>query len=80
MLLYSYVLENDLAQDSDQTAISNLPSPFQLDMLINMVEGSANGTGVVYIRYAFGSNRRRLNIVPSLQHTSIALLALVVLA
>ena len=79
MLLYSFVLANDLAKDSDQAAVSNLPSPFQLDMLIKMVEGRLMALWS-YIRYAFGSNRRRINIVPSLQHASIALLALAVLA
>ena len=79
MLLYSFVLANDLAKDSDQAAVSNLPSPFQLDMLIKMVEGRLMALWS-YIRYAFGSRRRRINIVPSLQHASIALLALAVLA
>ena len=79
MLLYSFVLANDLAKDSDQAAISNLPSPFQLDMLIKMVEGRLTVLWS-YTRYAFGSKRRRINIVPSLQHASVALLALAVLA
>ena len=79
MLLYSFVLANDLAKDSDQAAVSNLPSPFQLDMLIKMVEGRL----IVlwsYIRYAFGSKRRRIKIVSTLQHASMTLLALAVLA
>lgn len=77
MLLYSFVLANNLAKDSDQATVSNLPSPFQLDMLIKMVEGRLMALWS-YIRYAFGSKRRRINIVPSLQHASIALLALAV--
>ena len=79
MLLYSFVLANDLAKDSDRAAVSNLPSPFQLDMLIKMVEGRLMVLWS-YIHYAFGSKRRRINIVPSLQHASIALLALAALA
>ena len=79
MLLYSYVLANDLAKDSDQAAMSNLPSPFQLNMLIKMVEGRLMVLWS-YVRYALGSKRRGINIVPSLQHASIALLALAVLA
>ena len=79
MLLYSYVLETDLAKDSDQAAESNLPTPFQLDMLIKMVEGRLMALWS-YIRYAFGPKRRRISIVPSLQHASIALVALAVLA
>ena len=79
MLLYSFVLANDLAKESDQTAVSKLPSPFQLDMLIKMVEGRLMVLWS-YIRYAFGSKRRRINFVPSLQHASMALLALAVLA
>ena len=79
MLLYSFVLANDLAKDSDQAALSNLPSPFQLDMLIKMVEGRLMVLWS-YACYAFGSKRRRINIVPSLQHASTALLALAVLA
>ena len=79
MLLYSFMLANDLAKDSDQAAVSNLPSPFQLDMLIKMVEGRLTVLWS-YIRYAFGSKKRRISIVPSLQHASIALLALAVLA
>ena len=79
MLLYSFKLGNDLAKDSDQAAVSNLPSPFQLDMLIKMVEGRLMVLWT-YIRYVSGSKRRRISIVPSLQHASIALLALAVLA
>ena len=79
MLLYSFVLANDLAKDSDQAAVPNLPSPFQLDMLIKMVEGRLTVLWS-YIRYAFGSKRRRINIVTGLQHASIALSALAVLA
>ena len=79
MLLYSFVLANDLAKDSDRAAVSNLPSPFQLDMLIKMVDGQLLVLWS-YIRYALGSKRRRIHIVPSLQHASIALLALAVLA
>ena len=79
MLLYSFVLANGLAKDSDRAAVSNLPSPFQFDMLIKMVEGRLMVLWS-YIRYALGDKRRRVNIVPSLQHASIALLALAVLA
>ena len=79
ILLYSFVLANDLAKDSDQAAVSNLPSPFQLDMLIKMIEGRLMVLWS-YIRYAFGSKWRRINIVPSLQYAFIVLLALVVLA
>ena len=79
MLLYSFVLAKDLAKDFDQAAVSNLPSPFQLDMLIKMVDGQLLVLWS-FIRYALGAKRRRINIVPSLQHASTALLALAVLA
>ena len=79
MLLYSFVLANDLAKDSDRAAISNLPSPFQLNMLIKMIDGQLLVLWS-YIRYALGSKRRRVDIVPSLQHASIALMVLAVLA
>lgn len=79
MLLYSFVLANDLAKDSDQAAVSKLPSPFQLEMLIKMVDGQLLVLWS-YIRYALSSKRRRILIVPSLQHASIALLALALLA
>ena len=79
MLLYSYVLADDLARDSDRNAVSNLPSPFQLDMLIKMIEGRLMVLRS-YMHYVLGSRRQRINVTPSLQHASTALIALGVLA
>ena len=79
MLLYSFVLANDLAKKSDRAAVSNLPSPFQLNMLIKMVDGQLLVLWS-YIRYALGSKRQRIDVVPSLQHAFIALVVLAVLA
>ena len=79
MLLYSFVVARHLARDSDRAAISNLPSPFQLDMLIRMIEGRVMVL-VSYVRYAYGSKQRRTNVVPGLRHAFIALFALALLA
>lgn len=79
MLLYSFVLAHNLAKDSDRAAVSDLPSPFQLDMLIRMIEGRLTVLWS-YVRYAFGSKQRRTNVVPGLRHAFVALFALAVLA
>ncbi|KAL9123749.1 MAG: hypothetical protein Q9217_006851 [Psora testacea] len=39
MLLYSFSLAHDVARNSDQATASKLPSPYQLELLIRMIEG-----------------------------------------
>lgn len=79
MLLFSFSMAHDVATNSDRAAASNLPSPYQLEMLIKMIDGRLMVLGS-YLLYACGLKNRRTHIVPVMWHAFSVLLAFVLLA
>ena len=79
MLLSSFPLANDLARSSDRSKVLNLPSPYQLEMLIRMIDGRLMVLWS-YFAYICGSKQRRTRVVPILWQAFTMLMALVILA
>lgn len=85
MVLYSYSLAKVVARKSDGLTTmgvpkdAELPSPFQLELLIRMVDGRLTVLWS-FLLYICGPRRRRTNVIPVLWHASAMMVALVVLA
>ena len=79
MLLYSFKLASNFARDSDHSNARNLPSPYQLELLIRMIDGRFMVLWS-YITYFFGSKQRKTDVVPILWHAFALLVALLLLA
>ncbi|ERF72706.1 hypothetical protein EPUS_04759 [Endocarpon pusillum Z07020] len=79
MLLFSFSLARDIGKNSDEGAISKLPSPYQLELLIRLIDGKLMVLWS-YLLYICGRRGRRINIVPVLWHACSMLVALVLLA
>lgn len=79
MLLFSFSLASDLAQNSDRCKALDLPSPFQLEMFIRMIDGCLMVLGS-YLAYICGSKQRRTRVAPVLWKAFTMLMALVFLA
>ena len=79
MILFSYSLARSLTQESDANNAPRLPSPFQLQLLIRMVDGRLTALGS-YLLYVFGKKQRQVTVVPMLLEAVAMMLALVLLA
>ena len=79
MLLFSFSLAHDVATNSDRAAASHLPSPYQLEMLIKMIDGRLMVLGS-YLLYVCGFKNRSIRIVPVMWHAFAVLVAFVLLA
>lgn len=79
MVLFSYSLARSMALESDANNASKLPSPFQLQLLIRMVDGRLSALGS-YLLYVLGRKQRKVTVVPVLRQAVAMMLALVLLA
>lgn len=79
MILFSYSLARSIAQESDANNAPKLPTPFQLQLLIRMVDGRLMALGS-YLLYVFGKKQRQVRVVPMLLKAVAMMLALVLLA
>ena len=79
MILFSYSLAHSMAQESDANNAPKLPTPFQLQLLIRMVDGRLMALGS-YLLYVFGKKQRQVRVVPMLLKAVAMMLALVLLA
>ena len=79
MILFSFLLAASLVKKSDAESTPGLPTPFQLELLIRTIDGRLTVIWA-WLRYAFSSKKRRVQIVPDLWKAVIMLLALVILA
>ena len=79
MILFSYSLARSMALDSDANDNSKLPSPFQLQLLIRMVDGRLTALGA-YFMYVFGKKKRKVTVVPVLWQAVSMMLVLLLLA
>ncbi|KAI4111306.1 MAG: hypothetical protein LQ339_000767 [Xanthoria mediterranea] len=65
MALFSYTTALAVSRESDSEAQHRLPSPYQLDLLINILGGSLQALWS-FVMYVFGSKRKRVAVVPQL--------------
>ena len=79
MILFSFSLARSIIQTSDADDSSRLPSPFQLQLLIRMVDGRLMALWS-YLLYVFGGKQRKVTIVPVLWQAVAMMLVLVLLA
>ena len=79
MLLYSFKLASNFARESDRSNARNLPSPYQLELMIRMIDGRFMVIWS-YATYFFGSKQRRTDVVPMLWHAFAMFMALLLLA
>ncbi len=79
MILFSYSLARSLALESDANNASKLPSPFQLQLLIRMVDGRLAALGS-YLLLVFGRKQRKVTVVPVLWRAVAMMSALLLLA
>ena len=79
MVLFSYSLARSITRESDANNAPNLPSPFQLQLLIKMVDARLTALGS-YLVDGLGKKQRRVTVVPMLSEAVAMMLALVLLA
>ena len=79
MILFSYSLARSMVLKSDANNASELPSPFQLQLLIRIVDGRLTALGS-YLMYVLGRKQRKVTVVPVLWQAVAMMLALVLLA
>ena len=79
MILFSYSLARNIAQQSDSENVSKLPSPFQLQLLIRIVDGRLTALWS-YLLYVFGRKQRKVAVVSVLWQAVLMMLASVLLA
>ena len=79
MVLFSYVVAHHLARDSDLSKTANLPSSYQLALMINTLDARFSAL-FSFMYYAWGSKRHRIKIVPDLWKGIAMLFSLVLLA
>lgn len=78
MVLVSYRLAHTLTRSSDRCSHSKLPSPFQLEMIIRLVDGRLTALWS-YILYVLGARHKKVLTIPLLQNAVVMLVSLVVL-
>ena len=79
MILFSYPLAQSLAKKSDNEDVSRLPSPFQVGLLIDVLDGKII-TLWSGLRYIFGPRDKKVGVVPDLWKGWAMLMAFAVLA
>ena len=79
MILFSYSLARSIAQKSDANNALELPSPFQLQLLVRMVDGRLTALWS-YLLYVSGKKQRKVTIIPVLWQAVAMMVTLVLLA
>ena len=79
MILFSYSLARSMTLESDANNAPKLPTPFQLQLLIMLVDGRLTALGS-YLLYVFSKKQRQVAVVPMLWKAFAMMLALVLLA
>jgi hypothetical protein len=74
MVLYSYPIMARIVKKSENSQSADLPTPFQLSLLIQLVKG---GLGPVWawLQYIFGWKGRRANVAKEVGRTGAFLMA-----
>ena len=78
MVLFSYFLASKFAKQSDNGEHHRLPSPYQLELLIRIIDGRLMALWS-YLLYLFGSKQKRIRVMPVLLQASALMIALVIL-
>ncbi|KAL8749095.1 MAG: hypothetical protein Q9199_007900 [Rusavskia elegans] len=78
MVLFSYLLASKFAKQSDNGEDSLLPSPYQLELLIRIIDGRLMALWS-YLLYLFGPKQKRIRIMPVLWQASVLMIILVLL-
>ena len=73
MILFSYPLAHSFTKNSDKDAMSKLPSPYQLELIIEAVDARLKSLWSMLL-YVFGSKQKRITVISDLWK-SIAMLA-----
>ena len=76
VVLFGYSLARAMANDSDNDDSLRLPSPFQLQVLISIIDNRLTALWS-YLLYICGRKQRKIGIAPMLRHAVIMLTALV---
>lgn len=79
MVLFSYVVAHHFARNSDLTRTANLPSSYQLGLIIKTLDARFSAL-FSFMSYAWGSKKNRIKVVPDLWKGIAMLFALVLLA
>ena len=79
IILFSYSLARNMTLESDANNAPKLPTPFQLQLLIRMVDGRPTAL-VSYLLYVFGKKQGQVTVVPLLVKAVAMMLALALLA
>ena len=79
MILFSYSLARNMTLESDANNAPKLPTPFQLQLLIRMVDGRLTAL-VSYLLYVAGKKQGQVTVVPLLLKAVAMMLALALLA
>ena len=79
MILFSYSLARAMAKNSDNGNALHLPSPFQLQLLIRIIDGRLTALWS-YLLYTRGGKQRKIATARMLWHAVIVLAALVLYA
>lgn len=79
MVLFSYPLARNMIRKSDSRDTSRLPSPFQLQLLIRMIDGRLTALWS-YLFYISSRKQRKTPIVPLLWRAVAMMVTLVLLA
>jgi len=79
MVLFSYLAAHYMAISSDAPQVHKLPSPYQLELLIRILDARVMAVGS-FIRYGLGSKGKRVRIIPELWRAAALMASLVLLA
>ena len=79
MVLFSYVVAHHLARNSDLSKTANLPSSYQLGLIIKVLDARFSAL-FYFMSYAWGSKKDKIKVVPDLWKGIAMLSSLVLLA
>lgn len=65
MLLFSYPLAKRFTENSDRRVYSSLPSPYQLEILVRLIDGRLTALAS-FLLYTFNPWRKKIRTVPAL--------------
>ena len=78
IILFSYLLAHSMALKSNINITSELLLPFQLQLLIRIVNNRLTALGS-YLIYILGQKNQKITVIPVLWHIVIIIVALVIL-
>ena len=78
IILFSYLLARSMTLESDANNTPKLPTPFQLQLLIRLVDGRLTALGS-YLLYVFGQKQRQVTVIPMLLEAVAIIMSLVLL-